>query len=157
MSAICAAFQLGYAASCRTYIYGYYLAAATTSLPFITPFLSPLWFLLFLLPSLAYVISATFPIIFTLLLSMPFTLFLSSHPFNVFLNLFQYYFFLCLIPSLSSLLSSFSISHLPPLLPFLNSDFHPAATTLLCNFNHQRSLWICQFKPICPMSCHILV
>lgn len=40
MSAICAALQLGYAASCKTDCYVYYLAAATTSFPFITPFLS---------------------------------------------------------------------------------------------------------------------
>lgn len=94
--------------------------------------LSTLCFLLFLLPCLAYVTSSLFTTIFTLLLCLPFTfLFLLSHPFHVLLNLF---FLLSLIHFLiSAFLSPFFLHLLlPPLLPFLNSDFHPAVTALLC-------------------------
>lgn len=40
MSAVCTALRFGYAAWCKTYCYVYYLAAPTTSFPFIAPVLS---------------------------------------------------------------------------------------------------------------------
>lgn len=141
-SAICAALQLGYAASCKTYCYVYYLAPATTSFPFITPFLSlPSVFYCFFyqawLMSLPLSFSPSSHFSFACLL----LLFLSSHPFTVFLNFFLFSFFLWFISSSPhSLLPFFSPSHLPPVLPFLSSDFHPAATSLFSAFEHKMSL-----------------
>lgn len=154
MSAICAALLPGYAASCKTYCYVYYLVAATTSFPFMTPFLSlhsvfycSFYWALFM--SLC-----VFPTFFKLLFLFIF-LFLDLYPLNDVLKYFCFSFsdsfpYLCtpfLFSQTAILFHSFTFW-------ILMFTLRPQIYSLLSS---TKGPWICMLDQSCMVFCLRLV